>query len=99
MDTIVRDWLRSARSLRRHPSFALTSVAIVALGIGFSATLFAIVKGGLLEPWPYRGYDRIVTVAGNYPQQARADFSLWSVPEIDDLRRQPVFEYVIAGDA
>src|SRR3954466_12368769 len=100
MFTLLHDLRIAARFLGRNRTFAIASAVILALGISLSATLFAIVKGALLEPWPYRGYDRIVTLRATYPTQGRTAFSLWSVPEIDDLRRSSdIFAHVIAGDA
>jgi putative ABC transport system permease protein len=100
MLTLLHDVRIAARFLARNRSFAAAAVGILALGISLSATLFAIIKGTLVEPWPYAGYDRLVTVRGTYPTQGRADFSLWSVPEIEDLRRaSDIFAHVIAGDA
>jgi predicted permease len=100
MDTLLHDVRFATRFLFRNRLFAAASAGILALGISLTATLFAIVNGALIEPWPYRGYDRIVTFRGTYPTQGRSGFSLWSVPEIDDLRQlTDVFEYVIAGDA
>jgi predicted permease len=97
---IPNDLKLAARFLRRNAAFTTAAVAILALGIALSATLYAIVRGTLIRPWPYRGYDRIVTLSANYPSQGRTDFSLWSTPEIEDLRRSPgLFEHVIAGDA
>ena len=62
--------------------------------------MFAIIDGTLVQPWPYQGYDRIVTVRGTYPSQGRVASPLWSVAEIEDLRRAgDVFAHVIAGDA
>jgi putative ABC transport system permease protein len=100
MDGMLTDVRMALRFLRRHPGFSCTAVGVLALGISLSATLLAIVRGTLLEPWPYHGSDRIVVVRGSYPVQGRADFSLWSAPEIEDLRRLPdIFDHVIAGDA
>jgi predicted permease len=88
------------RYFNRNRGFAAAGIALVALGVSLSATLFAIVNGALLRPWPYAGYDRIVTVRGNYPEQGRTGFSLWSAAEIADLRRESdVFSFVVAGDA
>jgi putative ABC transport system permease protein len=96
----IRELVAAVRYLRRNLAFTLTATAMMALGIGMSATLFAVVKATLIEPWPYPGYERIVTVRGNYPAQARTAFSLWSAKEIEDLRAQPdIFAQVIAGDA
>ncbi|HEV3057153.1 MAG TPA: ABC transporter permease [Vicinamibacterales bacterium] len=100
MHPLVQDVRVALRFLLRNRSSTVATVAILGAGISLSATLFAIVKGTLLEPWPYRGYNRLVTVRGTYPTQGRTAFSLWSVPEIDDLRRaSDIFEGVIAGDA
>jgi putative ABC transport system permease protein len=100
MFTLLHDLRIAARFLARNRTFAVASALILALGISLSATLFAIVKGALLEPWPYRGYERIVTMRATYPTLGRTAFSLWSVPEIDDLRRSSdIFAHVIAGDA
>ena len=100
MHPLFQDARFALRFLLRNRSFTFAAVAILAVGISLTAALFAIVKGTLIEPWPYHGYDRIVTFRGTYPTQGRTAFSLWSVPEIDDLRRaSDIFEHVIAGDA
>lgn len=100
VDALWSDLRYSVRFLRRNIGFTVVCVTLLALGIGLSVTMFAIVNGALLQPWPYRGYDRLITVRGNYPQQGRTDFSLWSPGEIEDLRRDArSLAHVIAGDA
>lgn len=100
VDALWSDLRHGVRFLRRNLGFTVVCVTLLALGIGSSVTIFAIVNGALLQPWPYRGYDRLVTVRGNYPQQNRTDFSLWSPREIEDLRRDArSLAHVIAGDA
>jgi putative ABC transport system permease protein len=100
MSILLQDARIAIRFLLRNRLFAVASIAILALGISLSTALFAIVNGALVEPWPYQGYDRIVTVRGTYPSLGRTASSLWSVAEIEDLRRAgDVFAYVIAGDA
>jgi predicted permease len=96
---VFQDLRLGFRFLRRQWGFTAGAVALLGLGICFSTTLFAIVQGALLEPWPYAGYDRMVTVGGNYPVLGRSDSPLWSAPEIEDLRQSGVFEAVIAGNA
>ena len=83
MFTLLHDLRHAARFLGRNRAFAAAAAIILALGISLSATLFAIVHGALIAPWPYRGYDRLVTVRATYPTQGRTAFSLWSVPEIE----------------
>ena len=53
--------LRSAvRELIKHPLFACIAVLTLALGIGASTSIFAVVNRLLLNPLPYPGSDRIV---------------------------------------
>ncbi len=61
-ETIRRDLRFEARQLRRAPSFALTAVFTLALGICASVTIFAFVDAALLKPLPYPDASRLVGV-------------------------------------
>ena len=61
-------WLRDAgrdlriafRALARVPSFSVTAILTIGLGIGAAAAMFTVVDGVLLRPLPYPDADRIV---------------------------------------
>ena len=58
---VLRQDLRSVRrSLGRAPGFALTVVAVAALGVGATAAAFSITDHVLLRPLPFPGADRLV---------------------------------------
>ena len=65
-----RDWLDATRAdlryafrtLRRDAGFTSFAVAIVALGIGASATVFSLVDGVVLRPMPFRDPSRLVWI-------------------------------------
>jgi predicted permease len=65
-----RDWLDATRAdlhyafrtLRRDAGFTAFAVAIVALGIGASATVFSLVDGVVLRPLPFRDPSRLVWI-------------------------------------
>jgi putative ABC transport system permease protein len=67
VESWIRDFRRSARSLVRTPGFTLTVVATLALAIGANAAIFSVVKVVLLEPLPFPNADRLVHIAGTAP--------------------------------
>ena len=66
------------RFLVRSRSLTVSCALIVALGVAMSTLLFTVVKATLIDPWPYSGAERIVTIRANYPEQGRERFALWS---------------------
>ncbi len=54
---------RATRSLRRKPGFTTIVALTLALGIGATTTLFAIVNHVLIQPLPFPESDRLVKLA------------------------------------
>jgi predicted permease len=69
-DARVVGWLVSALQdlrhgvvlLKRDPGTSALIVLVLALGIGGNAAIFTLLKAAFLDPLPYRGADRLVTV-------------------------------------
>jgi len=83
---LVRPWLFAVRTLRRRPAYALTTVLVLALGIGACATLFSMVDTVLLQPLPYPHADRLVTVLETSPAR-RQNTSLIAPGRLADWNR------------
>jgi putative ABC transport system permease protein len=58
-----RDISFATRSLRGAGRAGIVAVLALALGIGFSTTVFSIVYNGVLHPFPYRSADRLATIS------------------------------------
>jgi putative ABC transport system permease protein len=60
LESLLRDLRYGVRTLRRTPSFTFVAVAVIALCIGASTSLFTVVRSVLLRPLPFRDPGRLV---------------------------------------
>jgi putative ABC transport system permease protein len=90
------DIVHAGRILRRAPSFTLTAIGAIALGIGACTAIFSVVNKVLLEPLPYPEPDRLVQVMSTSPI---GNQSVVSIPKFLVWRAfSPVFESLAAYD-
>src|SRR5262249_30180234 len=52
----------AGRLLLKAPGFALLVVAVLAIGIGATTSIFSVVNGVLLEPLPFPEADRLIAI-------------------------------------
>ncbi len=69
MPTIVQDLRFSFRVLRRYPAVSLTTIGMLALGIGATATVFSIAASVLRSPLPFPDAQRLVMLWEARPEQ------------------------------
>jgi predicted permease len=69
MRSMIQDVRYALRQFRKSPGFAVTVIAVLALGIGANIAVFTLLNGILLRPLPYAHPDRIVSIelAGPMP--------------------------------
>ncbi len=77
--TLLADIRYSLRVLARAPSFALSVIAVLALGIGANTAIFSIVNGVLLRPLPFERADQIVRLYHVPPQETFPGMPTFSV--------------------
>src|SRR5581483_745945 len=99
MATLVQDLRYALRGLRKNPSFTALAVIALALGIGAVTTIYSVIENVLLDPFPYKGADRIVSISINDRALGdRGGRGGFRIPEILDYRQQThVFEDMIAA--
>ena len=82
LEVVGRDLRYAARTLLRTPGFAAVAMLVMAIGIGASVSLFAIIHSVLLRPLPFPHPDRLVALYGQDALSSRnavapGDFYDW----------------------
>ena len=72
---MARDLLHAFRWLCNHPLFAVSVIAILALGAGANTAVFSIVDAVLLRPLPYESSAGLVRVQATSPKFANVGLS------------------------
>jgi putative ABC transport system permease protein len=93
MRTALQDLRYAFRQFLKSPGFAIGVVVSMMLGIGATTTLFSVVYGVLLDPFPYKDADRIVyfemlNKSGRYqpiPVNASQFDAIRNVSSIEDV--------------
>src|ERR1700722_17396861 len=60
--SLLGDLRYAARQLWKHPSFSLTAILTLALGIGANTAIFTVVQSILLAPLPYEDAGKIAVL-------------------------------------
>lgn len=87
MQNLLRDVHHAWRILRKNPSFTAVAIITLAFGMGASIANFAVVRGVLLRPLPYRDPGRLVQVYDANPERD-ANQSAFSPQDLEDFSHQ-----------
>ena len=60
MTTLTHDLRIAVRGFRRSPSFTITAVLILAIGIGMAVAMFTVFDAVVIRPLPVTSSDRVV---------------------------------------
>ncbi len=76
------------RQLRKNPTFALTTILTLALGIGATTAIFSLVYAVMLKPLPFPESDRLVWLSQEDHSTGAAIPESLSYPDYFDWRAQ-----------
>jgi len=97
MHTLLADLRHAARTLRRGPAFTLAALAILAIGIGSTASIFSVVNGVLLRPLSVADPERLISIRSNQLERGWMGTAL-SGPDFVDVRSEArAFDLVAAA--
>jgi hypothetical protein len=71
MFALLRDFQFAVRRLRQTPTFSLTVIRTLALGLGATTAIFSL--GILLRPLPFKDANRLVLVGDHLGNQTCAN--------------------------
>ena len=87
MTTIWQDIRYGFRMLTRNPGFTVVVILVLAIGIGATTTVFSVVNGALLRPFPYREPERLASI---WEESSEAPpYAVWKIisnPNFFDCR-------------
>ena len=97
MPTDLRYAFRQFGKYRISTVIAVTSLA---LGIGGATSVFSVINGVLLHPFPYAGADRMINlrVTDTAGYNAFSNYLVLSVRQFQDIQKSPVLDGAIATD-
>ena len=89
MNSIWQDLRYGLRGLRQRPGFTALAVLALALGIGSVTTIFSVIDNVLLDPFPYKDANGIVTFwVHDAERSERGGRAFFSIPEVLDFKAQ-----------
>ena len=95
IESTVADVKYGLRSMRKSPGFTAVAVLSLAVGIGATTAVFSIVYATLLHPYPFRDWERLVTLTVD---DANGNLRFVSIngEQLRQLREASVVEGIVA---
>src|SRR5215831_2628480 len=84
MTELLKDARYALRQIRKNPGFAATAIMVLALGLGATTGILAIVQSVRMRPLAYRAPEQLMVLGAS--DQADSTSNL-SYPEFQEMQR------------
>ena len=91
MHSLLNDFRYALRQLLKSPSFALTAIISLALGIGATTAAFSVIYAIVMNPYPYAHSDRMVHMRLKDASGQDRGFGL-TAGQWQEIKKSPVVE-------
>ena len=98
MHTVLQDLRYSVRQMMKSPSFTLTAIISLALGIGATTAVFSVVYAALINPYPYPTANRIVRLDLSTKEQPDGFQAHLDGDQVRQVQQIGVLQSVLAMD-
>ena len=86
------------RNLAKSPAFAAMAIGSLALGIGGSTAMYSVVYAVVIDPFPYKDVDRLMSVGVQDQKGRGSNGSYYSIDDFLEIaERNKVFSGVVAS--
>lgn len=92
MGSMVQNIRHAFRALRSHPGYAVTSLVVLALGIGATSAIFSAVNAFFFRPLPFQDAGRLVALYETNPEYGWTDVDAAPANALDWRQRVDAFE-------
>ena len=84
-------------AVRLYKRIGFTAIAILTIGVGVAATttIFSVIEGTVLRPWPFPGSERLVMLQSTRPARGQSWNSV-TYADYEDWKAASVFERIAA---
>jgi len=97
LEQLGQDFRYGLRVLRKSPGFSALAILSLALGIMAATAMYSVIYGVVLNPFPYRDVDSLVSVKVWSPDSSRYRLSYTVDQFLEIAERNTIFEGTIAS--
>jgi putative ABC transport system permease protein len=97
IEDLLQDLGFGIRSLRKTPAVTAIAILSAALGIGASAAVFSVIHGVIIEPFPYKDVDSLMSIEVRDPARPGGRTYYSTDQFLEFASRSSVFDGVVAS--